>query len=341
METLPAQTKEINPHITSSELGTLWNTYIGISSRLMIFDFLKDKTTDSEIKSILISYTDDLKNLKNEFAKLFINEKTAVPLAFNEQDINREVPPLFNDIFHIIFLRQMMKLTFGFNGVYLGISFNKEVQNLLRLDFDATYKYYTWTTDYLLKKGVLAKPPLVTMPTEIEFIEDTSYMSGFNILSAKRALNTIEVGYIYDSLDFNSFFMNLLSGFAQVAKEDEVKKYFKDGMEMAKKNIEKVSNLLLKNNIEPSTTRCGKASDSTTSPFSDKIMMYITSLITTTPLSYSGLGTPFSFRSDLPLFLGVITKNFFQYSKEGGKLMIKFKWMEEPPQMEDRYKLMK
>jgi hypothetical protein len=35
----------------------------------------------------------------------------------------------------------------------------------------------------------------------------------------------------------------------------------------------------------------------------------------------------------------VFSKDTFDYSKKGGKIMIAHKWMEEPPQMEDRNQL--
>jgi len=68
------------------------------------------------------------------------------------------------------------------------------------------------TTEYLLKKGVFAKPPNVTMPKQAEFIEDKNYMSGLNFFSQKRTLNTIEVGYLYESLEFHIFFMKIING---------------------------------------------------------------------------------------------------------------------------------
>jgi len=175
----------------------------------------------------------------------------------------------------------------------------------------------------------------------VEFIEDKSYMSGFNILSKKRSLNTIEVGYIYEAVEDNIFVMQLMTGFAQVASESEVKKYFIEGMELTKKNIAILSKVLLDSNIQPPSTWSGKATESIDSPFTDKLMMFIISLFSTTALGFTALGTSFSMRNDLPLKLGLISKDTFQYAKEGSKIMINHKWMEEPPQMEDRNQLSK
>ena len=217
----------------------------------------------------------------------------------------------------------------------------KEVHDILKINYDIADKYYVMTTNYLLKKGVLAKPPYVTMPEKVEFIEDKNYMSGFNPFSDKRSLNTIEVGFLNEAIEDNIFGMQLMTGFAQVATESEVKEYFIEGKELAKKIISKLSDVLLQSDIQPPSTWAGKATDSTEPPFSDKLMMYITSLISSSALGLSALGTSFSMRSDLHLKLALIVKDTFDYSKKGGKIMIAHKWMEEPPQMEDRNQLIK
>ena len=217
----------------------------------------------------------------------------------------------------------------------------KEVNDVFKLNYDISNKYYMLTTNYLLTKGVLARPPSVTMPKQVEFIENKNYMSGFNIFSDKRSLNTIEVGYINGAIEDNIWVMQLLTGFAQVAKESEVKKYFIRGKELAKKTIAELSNVLSQSDIQPPSTWVGKVTDSTSPPFSDKLMMYINSLISTTALGFTALGTSFSMRNDLPIKLGLISKDTFQYAKEGAKIMIKHRWMEEPPQMEDRNQLTK
>jgi len=70
-------------------------------------------------------------------------------------------------------------------------------------------------------------------------------------------------------------------------------------------------------------------------------MMYVNSLISSTPLGFTALGTSFSMRNDLPLKLGLISKDTFEYSKKGSKIMIAHKWMEEPPQMKEKNQLTK
>ena len=166
-------------------------------------------------------------------------------------------------------------------------------------------------------------------------------MSGINIFSDRRSLNTIEVGYINESIEDHIFTVQMLTGFAQVAKESEVKKYFLEGKEMAKNIINNLSSVLAESNIQPPGAWAGQATMSTTSPFSDKIMMYKTNLMSSTSVGFTALGTAFSMRNDLPIKLALISKDILDYARKGSKIMIKYKWMEQPPQMEDRNKLTK
>ena len=278
---------------------------------------------------------------KNGFVNILNNEKMVIPSGFDEKDIISDAPPLFDDIFNVMFVRQLMKFNLGHNAVSSTMSYIDEVTDLFKLDYDISMKYYKITTKYLLKKGVLARPPYVALPKQVEFINDKNYMSTMNIFSDKRLLNTIETGYINEAVEDNIFAMQMLIGFAQVSKESEVKKYFLEGKEMVKKIVENLSSVLLKSDIQPPSAWAGKATISTTAPFSDKMMMYKTNLMSSTSLGFTALGTAFSMRNDLPLKLGLISKDIFDYARKGSMIMIKYKWMEQPPQMEDRNNLTK
>jgi len=334
-------TTEAKIQLTSTELGSLWMIYISTSARLIMLDHFKNKTIDQEAQNILTAFISEGQTIKDAIVKILNNEKAVIPIGYDEREVLTDAPPLYDDFFHIMFLRQMMKVSFAPSAVYTAMSYMKEVQDVLKLNYDVAYKYYVIATNYLLGKGVLARPPYVTMPKQVEFIEDKNYMSGFNIFTEKRSLNTIEVGFINQAIEDNIFGMQLMAGFAQVATDSEVKKYFIEGKKLARKIISQFSDVLLQSDIQPPSAWAGKATDSTKPPFSDKLMMYLTSLISSSAIGFTAIGTSFSMRSDLHLKLALIAKDAFDYAKEGSKIMIQHKWMEEPPQMEDRNQLTK
>ena len=103
-------TTEAKIQLTSTELGTLWMTYQSTCSILTECEVLKDKTIDKEAQNILITYITDAKIIKDKILNVFNNEKVAIPIGFGEEDIIRESPPLFDDFFNIMLLRQTILL---------------------------------------------------------------------------------------------------------------------------------------------------------------------------------------------------------------------------------------
>ncbi|MCB2298702.1 DUF3231 family protein [Clostridium tagluense] len=329
-----------NP-ITSSELGTLWMTYQRKKMMRVLIGHLAYKSENEEAKKILFDFTEETEKYINEIEKIFTAEKAAFPIAFDDNDVFNDAPPLFEDMFNIIFLRLLMKMDMGANSLNLSMAYRKDIREFYKRSSIYSQDIYDLSTDFLLERGILARPPYVTMPKKAEFVEEKKYMSGINLFGEKRALNTIEVGFMVQSLEFNIFGMQLMTGFAQVAKESEIKKYFIKGKELSKKIVTQVNGVLLQSDIQPPSTWAGNATNSTMPPFSDKIMMFLTNLISIYALGYNALGVSFSLRSDLPAKLLFVEKDTFSYANEGGKLMIKHKWLEEPPQMDDRNELTK
>lgn len=126
-----------------------------------------------------------------------------------------------------------------------------------------------------------------------------------------------------------------------MAKEKDIREYFFRGKELSKKIISKFNEAFSDSDINVPSPSAGRVTDSTSSPFSDKLMMYNTSLLSSFGLGSSAIGTSFSLRKDLPLKMVMTAKDVFSFASDGGDLMIKHGLMEEAPQMEDRTQLSK
>ena len=327
--------------ITSSELGTLWMTHQKDIMMLRMLDHFKLHTQDEEDKNILTTYYDKLNNYANEIEQMFNNEGAVIPLAFQDYDVIMDAPPLYDNMFGVIFVQSMLKVFIGFNSLHLGMSYRGDILDFYVRHSSTAQEIFVKSTNYLIEQGVLARPPYVTMPKEVEFVEEKTYMKGIKLFGDKRALNTVEVAHIYQTIATNIFGTQLMTGFAQVAKESEISNYFIKGKELAKKIVSTLSDVMQESDIQPPSTWIGRATDSITPPFSDKIMMSCTSLLSSFGLGNNAIGTSMSLRSDLPLKLTLITKEIYQFASEGTQIMIKHRWLEEPPQMEDRNQLTK
>ncbi|WP_233269783.1 DUF3231 family protein [Heyndrickxia camelliae] len=177
------------------------------------------------------------------------------------------------------------------------------------------------------------------MPKTTEFIEGKHYLNGINPFSEKRVLNDLEIGYLHHGIETNNIGMQLITGFAQCAQNKDVKHYFVKGIELAKKHIQTFENILLDSNVQFSTTSGSTVTTSKVPPFSDKLMMTCVYYLNGFGIVGSSFGTIFSLRKDLSLQTALLAKDVYFYADEGIKIMIKNGWMEEPPQMEDRTRI--
>ncbi len=328
--------KTAESKLSSGELGILWSTY---QTRTLFHHMLgkfTQQTTDPKAKKLMNDYLARSPELIEDIKQIFEKEHAVVPQGFSEKDVFADAPRLFDDEFHVMLLRMLAKTTIGFNGVNMSMSYRADVRAFYEKALKFSVDVYNETTDYLTDQGILPRTPYVTMPKGVTFIDEAKYMSGIQLFGNKRAINTIEMAYIHSIIKENSLGIQLMAGFAQTAKESDIKEYFNRGKELAKKIVSDMSEILIQSDIHFPGPWAGKATDSTAPLFSDKLMMYMINILTSFSLSGSSLGMAFSMRGDLPAKLGKILSDTLAFAQDGGWLMIKHRWMEEPPQMEDR-----
>ncbi|WP_318153086.1 DUF3231 family protein [Metabacillus arenae] len=174
------------------------------------------------------------------------------------------------------------------------------------------------------------RPPVIPLPKQTAYVKHEKYISGIQF--NKRKLNSVEISLLYHGIENNSFGMQMISGFAQVAENEEVKKYFIKGKELSKQILMVFNELMIKSDLKIPGESFGVPLDSSQPPFSDKLMMYLINLFSNFSLTSNALGTSFTLRPDLPLKMLNMANDIFSFAKEGAKIMIENGWMEQPPQ---------
>jgi hypothetical protein len=326
--------------ITSSELGTLWITYQEKTMILRMLEYLIEKADDEKAKDIMSNLYVELEIYVGKIIEIFEQEGAVIPVGYTAQDVNKDVPKLYDNGFDIMFVRLLKEISMGLHSLNITMTFREDINMLFENLTTVTQKYYRSCSQYLLEKGLLVRTPYVSMPKSVEFVKNINYLGGIvlNPFSQKRALNTVEVSHLHKAIESNLTGLQMILGFAQCASDKEVKQFFHEGAELAKGVIKELSEVMIQTNLPIPQTPGGNATRSTVAPFSDKLMMYCTSLFCSFSMGSNSLGTAFSLRNDLPAKMSVFGKDIFEYAHKGAKIMIKNGWMEEPPQMVDRKK---
>jgi hypothetical protein len=331
------------PAITSSELGALWLTYQEKTMILRMLEYFIEKADDEKSKGIITNLYGEIDPYVGKITETLQNEGAVIPVGFTSQDVNKGVPKLYDNGFDIMFIRLLKEISMGLHSLNITMAYREDIVMIFKELTAITQKYYNLCTQYLLEKGMLARPPYVSMPNSVEFVKDTSYLGGLaiNPFSEKRTLNTVEVAHLHHAIESNITGMQMITGFAQCANKGEVKNFFNEGAEIAKSIVKELSETLLQSDIQIPEPSGGNATRSTVAPFSDKLMLYCTSLFCSFSMGGNSLGTAFSLRNDLPAKMTIFMKDIFEYSHKGAKIMIRNGWMEEPPQMEERKQIIK
>ncbi|MBP1949378.1 DUF3231 family protein [Virgibacillus litoralis] len=332
------------PAITSSELGILWLTYQEKTMILRMLEYFIEKADDDKAKKIMDDLYSELDNYVDKITDIFKSEGAAIPIGYTSKDVNKDVPKLYDNGFDIMFVRLLKEISMGLHTLNINMAYREDIVLILKDLTSITQATYNSCTQYLIEKGLIARSPYVSMPDSVEFVKDKSYLGGLNPLTKlgkKRTLNTIEVAYVYHGIEANVTGLQMITGFAQCANNSEVQNFFSKGAELSKSVIKEMSETFLEDGIQIPVTSGGHATRSTVAPFSDKVMMYCTSLFCSFSMGGNAVGSAFSLRNDLAAKMSIFTKDIFEYAHEGAKIMIRNEWMEEPPQMEERKDIIK
>ncbi|MCM3587850.1 DUF3231 family protein [Mesobacillus maritimus] len=325
--------------LSASELGTLWITYQEKTMILRILEYFLKKSDDQEAKNIMGMAWQELDYYVELMKEVFKGEGAVIPKGFTEEDVHLDAPNLYGNGFDVLMLRVLKEISMGMYSIDMNMAYRKDVMTIYEGLATVTHKVYKLATLYLLKRGILTRPPIMTMPKTTEFIESKRYMRGFKPFSEKRPLNAVEVGIIHLGIEANNVGMQLITGFAQCAKNKEARKYFEKGKELSKKHIKTFQELLLKNDIQFSATSGSTVTNSTVAPFSDKLMMMLINYLNGFSMVGSSFGTFFTLRNDITMKTALLAKDVYFYAQEGLEIMFKNGWYEEPPQTEDRNEL--
>ncbi|WP_249310413.1 DUF3231 family protein [Bacillus sp. FJAT-49736] len=323
--------------LTSSEIGGLWASYMNNSMEWCLITYFIHHVKDPEIKLVLEHALANSTDRMNFIKTIFTNEGIPTPIGFTEKDINLEAPPLFYDPFALTFVYSIGKMDL--------ILYSFIITNICRLDLqDFFSKIIYQSTDLykesltlMLSKGIHDRPPMIPYPKEVQFIEKTSYIKG--LFGKKRNLNVLELAEIFSNIERNYFAVLLCTGLLQVVKDEEIKAYLQNGKEISEKQINLFNEMLMKEDLLGTVPINMEVTDSTVSPFSDKLVMSLFHTLNSIDITLIGHALSLSLRTDLAAEYSKFIAEILLYSKTGFNILVDREWMEMPPESPDRKKL--
>ena len=328
----------VRESLTSSEAANLWNQYMGDSSAICIYSYLFQITADREIQSILEHALQLSKQHLEKITEFFSQANYPIPKGFTlENDVNLNAPRLFSDPF-IIYYSEIMAIH-GLTTYSLAVSSSE------RDDIRNYYNECIATASELLNKvirlskskGQYAESPMIPSPDHIDFVEKKGILS--DLFGDPKPLTVTEITSLFFNLKKTILAKSSTLAFCQVAESKEVRNLFTQGAELEENHVRDLSELMYKDNLPVPRTWDSDITDSTISPFSDKLMMFHIGFKLSASIAYysSGMGT--SRRADIVTTYSKIIMEVLKLSNDWLSLMVKNQWLEKQPEAVNRKSL--
>ena len=329
-----------NSKMTASEIGILWSQYIQNSMSMQITRYFVEIVEDEEIKNVLDQTLSFIEKVKLEIERLFNEEQIPIPAGFSESDVNLTAPKLYTDPFMLSFIEMFSKSGTLAYSVSLGGCTRKDIRSFFTNTVHDLTELFNMAVEIGLLKGSYTSPPTITPPSEVEYVNGKSYFTnGLNPFN-KRTLNSVEIFHLFENLKANILGSQFCTSFAQTTDNKQIQSFFIDGKNIGTKHVKVFSDKLIQSEIQPPTSHDHGITESTTRVFSDKLMMFLKSVLTSTSQGNYSTASTASMRYDLVADYQRLAIEVALYAKDGLDIMLKNHWLEEPPQATNRKELL-
>ncbi|MET3505911.1 DUF3231 family protein [Halalkalibacter oceani] len=321
--------------LTSVEMGKLWATFMGNSMAKCILTYFLHHVEDKEIKALLQKALHLSEEFLGTIEDIFTKDEFPIPQGFSEKDINLGAPRLFQDEFYVHYLKYTSKAGMSIYNVAVPLVYRKDVKEFFTHCMKETMSLIDQAKEMLMKKGLIIKPPLIPTPEKVEFVHK-DFLNGF--FGHVRPMHALEIAHFYDNIENNVTSKALILAFAQVVKDEQIRKLFERGKTFTTTDIENYMQKLHDENLPSPAFLDHLVTTSAFSPFSDRLMLYHKMDMFMMKIRSFGNSVAVNGRRDIGQVYTKSLMKIYLFVEDATKIMIEKGWMEQPPQAVKRGK---
>ncbi|WP_106494714.1 DUF3231 family protein [Lentibacillus sp. Marseille-P4043] len=334
------ENNEKHVELTAAEISSLWTSYQNDTMAICGLRHFLTNVEDEQIRSVLEHVLRISQEHKKKLTTIFTQENYPIPQGLTEKDINLDAPRLFSDRIYLELIVNMVNFHLAIYGLALSQVERDDLISYFTGALTESQEVNKKVKEIAKDKGLLISYPEIPKAQQIDFVTKNSFLTGW--FGDRRPLLGVEITALVLNAKRNALGEAIITGFAQVAKSKEVKKFFKKGQEIASKQLEVFTSILREDLIaDGSRVMTSEVTKSTVAPFSDKLMMVMITTLIASGMGQYGSSMSVSPRHDLGVQYTRLIAEIAKYSNEGAKLMIDNGWMEQPPIAADRKDLAK
>ncbi|PAV27825.1 hypothetical protein CIL05_19955 [Virgibacillus profundi] len=326
--------------LTAAEISTLWTAYLSDTMGICGIKHFLTNVEDEQIRSILEDTKKFMEDNTTALKDFFNKENYPIPQGFTEKDVDLTAPRLFSDRLYLEFVFNLTIMSLAVYSVSLSVAERGDVMDYYADNLRKVIELHLQAKELSKAKGTFIRTPQIPKPNQIDFVKNKSFLAGW--FSDRRPLLGVEITNLVFNAKRNAIGHAIITGFSQVAKSKEIRSYFEKGRDISLKHMEIFSSILHEDNMhDGALLLTSEVTDSTVSPFSDKLMTFLITTLIATGMGQYGTSMSVSPRHDLGVHYARLVAEIAKYSNEGAKILIDHGWMEQPPMAADRKDLAK
>lgn len=320
--------------LNASELTNLWTTYLSNTVSVCLIRIYLQHAEDKEIITYLKQALNNSERSVTGAKLLLEKVKYPITTGYNETDYNLKAPRLFSDKFYLFDINRLSEYGMIVIGLALSTCMEKEARDFYSDLLTLNIALYNHGIDIGLKKGIHTAPPNIPIPQQVVFLRKESTFKG--LLSKPRTINGLEIKEIMFSLVGMIHGRTLFLGFSQVAQSKEARDFMLKAKELVDKHIDVLQSFLNNDELPTVETYEMEVTEATEPPFSDKLMLFLITLLLQLSLARYGIAISQCARSDITTGLTRLMAETALCLKDGSTLMMEQSWLEQPPMASDR-----
>jgi hypothetical protein len=325
--------------LTAPEVSSLWTQFMFETMSIGFIKYALEHIKDEDIIEIYKHSLELSEGHVQNVKEFFAGEGVPIPKGFTEEDVNIHAPRLFQDPFYLFYIYIMTLQGLTGYSLSLSTSIRADLRKYYITCNSETMVLFEKVIDSLLTKGLFSRPAVLTPSEDIDFVKHQSFLTGW--FGERRPLTGIEIGDITFNMNKMQMHVALKVGFSQVAASKKVRQYINRGMEISTKHIAAFEKIFREEKLNSPVSWQSHVTSSTTSPFSDKWMMYQVQLSSQIAIAFYGTALSVTSRADIAEKYMAMISELIRFAEDGANLMIENGWMEEPPKASDRRTLSK
>ncbi|KGE20713.1 DUF3231 family protein [Paenibacillus wynnii] len=315
--------------LTPAETASLWSSYLTNSMAMWVTRYFIGKTQDKELHDIL-KYAEEIATIETEKSKAFLeNANHPLPQKFDNSDVDLNAPAICTDNFTLLIKLGLVQAAQVVYSMALNTSIRKDIRLFYQECQKNTTELFIRLSDLSIKKGLNLPDLHIPIPNHVEKVSKQSFLAGW--FADRRPINAIEIALLEFNFRSTEFHKTFLKSFAQITNTPELKEHFVRGADIYEKHLEIFQSILTENDLPKLPTWESELTDTTISPFSERLMLFKMSLLVASSSGQYGSSLSSIQRRDLGVHFMRLMAETLKYGEDSINLMIDYGFLDQLP----------